>query len=61
MCLFSKQERLILSVIPRFIALQMINDISSDPQDVATVRGSFAAKFNPKNNRIYIQNYDNVR
>uniref|UniRef100_H2YBD1 adenylate cyclase n=1 Tax=Ciona savignyi TaxID=51511 RepID=H2YBD1_CIOSA len=50
------QERLILSVIPRFIALQMINDISN------TI-GSFELlpKFGGNlRNPIYVHKYDNV-
>ncbi|XP_076817208.1 adenylate cyclase type 8-like isoform X2 [Clavelina lepadiformis] len=57
------QERLILSVIPRFIALQMINDISSDDASSSQVyrAGGFVSNLRrSRNNRIYIQKYDNV-
>nr|XP_039259564.1 adenylate cyclase type 8-like [Styela clava] len=57
------QERLILSVIPRFIALQMINDISE--VDNAKLPGSPIMRttsrvHSDQINKIYIKKYDNV-
>nr|XP_026696031.1 adenylate cyclase type 8-like isoform X1 [Ciona intestinalis]XP_026696032.1 adenylate cyclase type 8-like isoform X2 [Ciona intestinalis] len=52
------QERLILSVIPRFIALQMINDISNTigPFEFIPKVGGISRSKNP----IYVQKYNNV-
>ncbi|XP_078495903.1 adenylate cyclase type 8-like [Ciona intestinalis] len=52
------QERLILSVIPRFIALQMINDISNTigPFEFIPKVGGMSRSKNP----IYVQKYNNV-
>lgn len=42
------QERLLLSVLPRHVAMEMKDDIAGKPQE---------AQFH----KIYIQQYDNVR
>lgn len=49
--IFFKKERLVLSILPRFVALEMIADMST-----------FEDELNPHEfHKIYIHQYKNVR
>ena len=45
------QERLVLSVLPRFVVLEMINDMANVEEQ----------QLQPQFHRIYIHRYENVR